>query len=161
MLFYLKKWISIYLWPFLSFLLISAPLLAMLAYQTTTIGYSFFRPFRKRQMKNLAKKLNLKFIGKQKRSLKNFLFDNYCKKNIIQGEYNNKQIEIFDYDLIVQHQLNIIMRFIIPRSSSTLKNPTHKTHINGKIYQDRFLPYLSTKKIEEIIKKPNEHNFQN
>ncbi len=100
-------------------------------------------------MRELAEKLNLKFIGNPERSWKERFFSYSVKKNIIQGEYNNKKIEIFDFDSITKHVNNPIINSILTFKFG--KNPIHVTYINGKLYKDKYLPYLAVDKIEKLL----------
>jgi len=101
-------------------------------------------------MKELAKKLNLEFVGNAKRSWKERFFSYSVKKNIIRGEYNNKKIEIFYFDSILKNAVNLAINNVMTYYYG--KNPVHITYINGKIYKDKYLPYLDINKIEKIIK---------
>ncbi|MFA5247709.1 MAG: hypothetical protein WC415_00460 [Patescibacteria group bacterium] len=133
---------------YLKQLIIIIPAFAVLLYLTT--GYKILRPFRKNQMKELAEKLNLEFVGNEKRSWKERFFSYSVKKNIIRGEYNNKKIEIFDFDSILKNAVNPITNAVMTYYYG--KNPVHITYINGKIYKDKYLPYLNINKIEKLIK---------
>ena len=106
-------------------------------------GKQMLCPFRKKKMEKLAHKLGLVYKKSQNVSIKEKLFSYTKQKNIIKGDFNDKEVIIYDFDSATNF-LNV--GFPHGQDSQNV------TYINGRYYKDKFLPYLSVDKIEKIIK---------